>query len=47
MIFGLSNLISKFADDTKIGNAVHLEGDRRNLQEDLGKILVTKMGNAF
>ncbi len=28
----------KFADDTKIGNAVLSEGDRRSLQEDLRKI---------
>ncbi len=29
---------SKFADDTKIGNAVLSEGDRRSLQEDIRKI---------
>ncbi len=34
---GLNNFISKFADDTKIVNAVLLEGDRRSLQ-DLRKI---------
>ncbi len=29
---GLSNFISKFTDDKKIGNAVLSEGDRRSLQ---------------
>ncbi len=33
----LNNFISKFAGDTKIGNAVLPEGDRRSLQEDLRK----------
>ncbi len=28
---GLNNFISKFADDTKIGNAVLSEGDSRSL----------------
>ncbi len=28
---GLNNFISKFADDTQIGNAVLSEGDRRSL----------------
>lgn len=35
---GLNNLISKFADDTKIGNAVLSERDKQSLQEDLRKI---------
>ncbi len=35
---GLNNFISKFADDPKIGNSVLSYGDRRSLQEDLGKI---------
>ncbi len=35
---GLNNFISKFADDTKIGNAVLTECDRRSLLEDLRKI---------
>ncbi len=35
---GLINLISKFADDTKTGNAVHSEGDRGSLVEDFRKI---------
>ncbi len=34
----LNNLINKFADDTKIVNAVLSEGDKRSLQEDLRKI---------
>ncbi len=35
---GLKNVISKFANDPKIGNAVLSECDRRSLQEDLRKI---------
>ena len=35
---GLNNFISKFADDTKIGNSISDERDRLNLQEDLRKI---------
>ena len=35
---GLNNIISKFADDTKIGNAIITEEDRLKLQEDLDKI---------
>ncbi len=35
---GVNNFISKFADDTKIGNAVLAECDRRSIQEDLRKI---------
>ena len=35
---GLNNFISKFADDTKIGNAVITEDDKRKLQQDLNKI---------
>ncbi len=35
---GLINLISKFADDTKIGNSISNDCDRLNLQEDLRKI---------
>ncbi len=35
---GVNNFISKFADDTKIGNAVLTECDRRSLKEDLRKI---------
>ncbi len=36
---GLNNFTSKFADDTKIGNAILMECDRRSLQEELRKIL--------
>ncbi len=35
---GLSNFISKFADDTKTGNTAITEQDRRSLQEDLRKV---------
>lgn len=35
---GLNNLMSKFIDDTKIGNAMLTEKDRLRLQEDLDKI---------
>lgn len=35
---GLNNFISKFADDTKIGNSVISEEDRQTLQQDLNKI---------
>ena len=35
---GLNNLISKFADDTKIGNSIITDQDRMSLQEDLRKI---------
>ncbi len=35
---GLNNFISKFADDTKIGNSIVDDRDRLNLQEDLRKI---------
>ncbi len=35
---GLNNTVSKFADDTKIGNAIVTEDDRAKLQEDLNKI---------
>ncbi len=35
---GLSNFITKFPDDTKIGNVVLSEGDRRIRREDLHKI---------
>ncbi len=35
---GLSNFISKFADDTQIGNVVLSKGVRRSLLEDLRKI---------
>ncbi len=34
---GLSNFISKFADDTKIGNTIIDDHDRLSLQEDLRK----------
>ncbi len=34
---GLNNLISKFADDTKIGNSIITDHDRMSLQEDLRK----------
>ncbi len=34
---GLNNFISKFADDTKIGNSIVDVRDRLNLQEDLRK----------
>ena len=37
---GLNNRISKFADDTKIGNSVLTDEDRQSLQEDLHKISV-------
>ncbi len=35
---GLNNFICKFGDDSKIGNAILSEGDRRSLR-DLSKIL--------
>lgn len=35
---GLNNIISKFADDTKIGNSILTEEDRNSLQSDLIKI---------
>ncbi len=35
---GLNNFISKFADDTKIGNSIVDDPDKLNLQEDLRKI---------
>ncbi len=46
---GLNNFISKFADDTKIGNAVLTKCDWRSLKEDLRKLSdwTDKMGNAF
>ncbi len=34
----LNNLISKFPNDTKIGNVVLTDGDKESLQEDLHKI---------
>ncbi len=36
--FGLNNLISKFADDTKIVNSIITDHDRMSLQEELRKI---------
>ncbi len=35
---GLNNFISKFADDTKIGNLIITDHDRMSLQEHLRKI---------
>ncbi len=35
---GLNNLISKFADDAKVGNSIITDHDRMSLQEDLRKI---------
>ncbi len=35
---GLNNFISKFVDDTKIGNSIITDHDRMSLQEDLRKI---------
>ncbi len=35
---GLNTFIGKFADDTKIGNSVISDRDRRSLQDDLNKI---------
>ena len=35
---GLNNFISKFADDTKIGNSIITDRDRMSLQDDLRKI---------
>ncbi len=35
---GLNNFISKFADDTKIGNSITTDHDRMSIQEDLRKI---------
>lgn len=35
---GVNNIISKFADDTKIGNSIISEEDRANLQADINKI---------
>ncbi len=32
---GLNSFISKFADDTKIGNSIITDHDRMDLQEDL------------
>ncbi len=44
---GLNNFISKFADDTKIGNSI-ITDDRMSLQEDLRDFgIVSKMGNAL
>ncbi len=37
---GTNNLISKFADDTKIDNLVLSDEDRQSLQEDLHKVSV-------
>ncbi len=34
----LNNLISKFADDTKIGNSIITDHDRMSFQEDLRNI---------
>ncbi len=38
MDLGLTNFISKFANNTKIGNAVLSESDRKSLQEYLRKL---------
>ncbi len=35
---GLSNFISKFADNTKLGNSVITDSDGMSLQEDLRRI---------
>ncbi len=35
--FGLNNFISKFADDTTIGNLIITDCERMSLQEDLRK----------
>ncbi len=35
---GLNNLISKFTDNTKIGNSIITDHDRMSLQEDMRKI---------
>ncbi len=35
---GLNNRISRFADETKIGNSVLTDEGRQNLQEDLHKL---------
>ncbi len=35
---GLNNFVSKFADDTKLGNSVITDCDMTSLQEDLRKI---------
>ncbi len=35
---GLNDFISKFADDTKIGNSIITDHDRMSLQDDLRKI---------
>ncbi len=35
---GFNNFISKFADDTKIGNSIITDHDRMSLQEDLRNI---------
>ncbi len=35
---GLNNFISKFADDTKMGNSIITDQERMSLQEDLRKI---------
>ncbi len=44
---GLNNRISKFADDTKIGNSVLADEDRQSLQEYLHKISVWSDGWAM
>ncbi len=41
---GLNNFIAKFADDTKIGNSVISDRDRRSLEEDLCKISACPIG---
>ncbi len=38
MDVGLNNLISKFAEDTKIGNSVLNDEDRQSFKEDFHKI---------
>ncbi len=35
---GLNNFISKFVDDTQIGNSIITDHDRMGLQDDLRKI---------
>ncbi len=41
---GLNSFISKFADDTKLGNSITTDHDRMSLQEDLRKISELSQG---
>ncbi len=41
---GLDNPISKFAENTTIGNSFLTDEDRQSLQEDLHKIIISLVG---